>query len=150
MVSFAACFSPSRAEVGTLPLGILCHPQTLKSSRTSRRDPGWFMMRRKAPCTATPISTSSSSWLPSTWWWLWPAGSTMKMPPLRPSSQAGPSSGSRWPPAGCVCCCTCRPWWPLSAVPPGSSLCEDVQVPCGSAGLCPLWRAALWTCAPGV
>lgn len=80
-----------------------------------------------------------------------PDGEATKTPPLRPSSLgAGPSSGSRWPPVGCVCCCTCGPWWLPFAVLPGSSLSEDVQVPHSSAGLCPLWRAAPGTCAPGV
>lgn len=66
------------------------------------------------------------------------SSTVMKMPPLRPSSLgAGPSSGSRWPPAGCVWYCTCGLWWPLFAVPPGSSRCEDAQVPLGSAGLRP-------------
>lgn len=49
----------------------------------------------------------------------------MRVPTSRPSSAgAGPSSGSRWPPAGCACCCTCGRWWRPSAVLLGSSMCE--------------------------
>lgn len=96
------------------------------------------MMRREAPCIATPISTSCSFWLPSMWWWPSPAGSTMKAPTSKPSSaEAGPSSGSRWPLAGCVCSYTWQPWSLPSAVPLGSSPCEeDLSRPAGWK-----WRA---------
>lgn len=124
--------------------------RTLKSSRTWRRDHGSFTMRREAPSIAIPISTSFSSWLPSMWWWLSPAGSTMKVPTLKPSSVgAGLSSGSRWPPVGFVCCCTCGHWLLHSAVPPGSSLCEDLSRPLGSAGL-EAAQGSLWTSGPGI
>lgn len=60
----------------------------------------------------------------------------MKVPTSKPSSAgAGPSSGSRWPPAGYVCCYTCGRWSRPSAVPLGSSPCEALSSPLGAAGL---------------
>ncbi|XP_011541606.1 serine incorporator 5 isoform X1 [Homo sapiens] len=61
-----------------------------------------------------------------------------KVPTSRASSAgAGPSSGSRWPPAGYACCCTCVRWSLPSAAPPGSSLCDDIGGPLGFVGLQP-------------
>lgn len=109
--------------------------RTVKSRRIWKRDQGLFMTRREAPSIAIRISTSCSCWRPFMWWWPSPTGSTMKVPTLKPSSVgAGPSSGWRWPPAGCVCCCTCARWLRPSAVPLGSSMCEDLSNPLGSAG----------------
>lgn len=82
-----------------------------------------------------PISTSYSSWLPSMWWWPSPTGSTMKVPTLKPSSAgAGPSSGSRWLPAGYVCCYTWERWSLPSVDPLRTSPCEDRSNLLGSAG----------------
>lgn len=92
------------------------------------------MMRRKAPSTAMPISTSCSSWLPSMWWWPSPTGSTTKVPTSRPSSAgAGPSFGLRWLPAGYVFSCTWVRWSPHSVDPLHSTPCEDLSNLLGSA-----------------
>lgn len=58
------------------------------------------------------------------------ASTAMKAPTSKPSSMgAGPSSGSRRPPAGCACCYTCAHWSRPSAVPLGSSMCEIWAIP---------------------
>lgn len=69
----------------------------------------------------------------------------MKVPTLKPSSAgAGPSSGSRWPPAGCACCCTCGRWWRPSAVLLGSSMCEACSWKGRPLSKCPRGLSTDW------